>query len=59
MKDPLQSVQTETGFGGATPDRRAVLEVGEDVGMDKDFEAFRGEVVTNFEERRGSRLCAE
>ena len=37
--DSLQSVQA--GVGGTTPDRRAVLEVGENVGLDKDFEDFR------------------
>ena len=48
MHDALQSVQA--GVGGTTPDRRAVLEVGENVGLEKDFENFTGEVMTNFEE---------
>ena len=46
--DPLQSVQT--GVGSTTPDWRAVLKVGENVGLDKGCKDFRWEVVTNFED---------
>ena len=36
MQYPLQSVQV--GIGGTTTDRRAVVEVGEDMGLNEDIE---------------------